>query len=165
MQERERASRSTTGKQAINQGMNVVSSENAPESDGVVDSLFGPLKIGTDSEKSVVKASKSSTGHIGVKWNELFAVCTNQMITKNDIELRKLIGTWNTDESACCQLQKSCNFRMYLDHLYDFASHYTGELVDQRIIKAHGDGQAMVVSLLLSSEEVDGALKYFEGKK
>lgn len=41
----------------------------------------------------------------------------------------------------------------------------TGELVDQRIIKAYGDGQAMLVSLLLSTEEVTGALVYFEGKK
>ena len=39
------------------------------------------------------------------------------------------------------------------------------ELVDQRIIKAYGDGQSMLVSLLLSTHEVDGALKYFEGKK
>ena len=41
----------------------------------------------------------------------------------------------------------------------------TGELADQRIIKAYGDGQAMLISLLLSTEEVAGALKYFEGKK
>jgi hypothetical protein len=39
------------------------------------------------------------------------------------------------------------------------------ELVDQRVLKAYGDGQSMVVSLLLSTDEVAGALKYFEGKK
>lgn len=41
----------------------------------------------------------------------------------------------------------------------------TAELIDQRIIKAYGDGQSMMVSLLLSTDEVDGALKYFDGKK
>lgn len=41
----------------------------------------------------------------------------------------------------------------------------TGELVDQRIVKTHNDGQAMLVSLLLTTAEVTGALNYFEGKK
>ena len=63
------------------------------------DSLFGALPatkataVPDPKDKSATAREKSqSTSQIGIKWNELLAVCTTQMITKNDIEMRKLIG-------------------------------------------------------------------------
>lgn len=64
------------------------------------DSLFGSLPVtkvaaapdSKDKFAAATRAKPSSTAQIGIKWNELLAVCTTSMITKNDIEMRKLIG-------------------------------------------------------------------------
>ena len=49
-------------------------------------------------EEEAEKTASSGRGggcsaQIGVKWNELLAVCNASMTTKNDIEMRRLIGT------------------------------------------------------------------------
>jgi hypothetical protein len=150
------------------------SSEPAP----VGDSLFGPLPVKSsvpnqkDKSNTSTRSNEGSTAQIGIKWNELLAVCTTQMITKSDVEMRKLIckyydmlayfilfriQTWNCKNVIVINV-------FHVD-VCAFMLNDLAELVDQRIIKAYGDGQSMMVSLLLSTDEVDGALRYFDGKK
>ena len=64
----------------------------------VGDSLFGalptkkPAGVVEPRDKSAGAASsRGGSAQISIKWNELLAVCTSQLITKNDIEMRKLI--------------------------------------------------------------------------
>lgn len=104
------------------------SAENSKE-EGAGNSLFGSISV-KPAPSQQKDAAKDSSKNAGVKWNELLIVCTSKMITKNDIEMRKLIA----------------------------------ELVDQRIIKAYREGQSMMVGLLLSADEVEGALSYFDRK-
>lgn len=93
MQERAAASQSSTS-----QSSKVANSLESGESDiPTGDSLFGSVvtkaAVPNPTDKSIATrgGKQSSNAQIGIKWNELLAVCTTQMITKNDIEMRKLI--------------------------------------------------------------------------
>lgn len=66
---------------------------NIPTGDSLFGSMVTKTSVPNPTDKAVATrgGKQSSTAQIGIKWNELLAVCTTQMITKNDIEMRKLI--------------------------------------------------------------------------